>query len=248
VIRGKSLAGVEHEYFKYYDAKGTKLLEREVVIVKAKPIFVFSEGCGCKKKHFEEFLEADILTVRNSYLSKSRRDRHKFAVQFIKKSSVNERFVLDDEKRKNAKQEHRSHWMFPSTKGGEIPVHKGVCRVGVSQMFSCNVSTLRAYSSNPDPSKKITGRKRKLDAFNLVVDFLSDLPTHQSHYREAEAPHKVYLHDRGLNVSSLFAEYSRRNSANSASKIAERTCRNIFDTEFNIGFRQTEQDKCQEWI
>ena len=91
-----------------------------------------------------------------------------------------------------------------------------------------------------EPATKIKGRKAE-----CVREHINLLPTISSHYARNKAPGKKYLgHEMTLNkVYDLYCEYMDENEPD-VEKTTLSYYRNVFNTEFNVGFAPAKADTC----
>jgi hypothetical protein len=90
-----------------------------------------------------------------------------------------------------------------------------------------------APGNKTDPNDKLF-LKKYIEAF----------PKYRSHYRR-EASQKEYL-GPGLNLAKMYKLYHEFCEFKSRRPVAEYVFRNVFNTEFNLGFKKPKHDTCKE--
>ncbi|GBM54193.1 hypothetical protein AVEN_11259-1 [Araneus ventricosus] len=118
----------------------------------------------------------------------------------------------------------------------------GVSEKRVRTAISKTTSTGTVVSDQR--GKKESGRKVQNDEKTKVKEHMS-LPTVPSHYSRAKSPHRKYL-PVGLNIKLLFSMYLEwlRENHPGAEPVTMYYYRDVFNSEFNIGFEPPGSDTC----
>ncbi|XP_049775501.1 uncharacterized protein LOC126162803 [Schistocerca cancellata] len=84
------------------------------------------------------------------------------------------------------------------------------------------------------------------EAVQSVREFLNAIPKYNSHYSRQQNPNKVYL-DCDLTTASLFRDkYFEYCNEKQDPAVSESKFREIFVSEFNIGFKPPKSDTCSK--
>ncbi|XP_047112613.1 uncharacterized protein LOC124789338 [Schistocerca piceifrons] len=88
-----------------------------------------------------------------------------------------------------------------------------------------------------NPSRKISQ-----EAVQTVHNFINNIPKYASHYSRSQKPNKVYF-DHDMSISSLYQEhYLKYCEQKNAPQVKVSKCRDIFNQDFNIGFKLPRSD------
>ncbi|XP_049964728.1 uncharacterized protein LOC126485128 [Schistocerca serialis cubense] len=84
------------------------------------------------------------------------------------------------------------------------------------------------------------------EAVQSVREFLNTIPKYNSHYSRQQNPNRVYL-DCDLTTASIFQDkYSEYCKGKQVPAVSESKFREIFVSEFNIGFKLPKSDTCSK--
>lgn len=90
------------------------------------------------------------------------------------------------------------------------------------------------------PSTKVIDERKQ-----SVLDHIASMPKVSSHYSKAKSPHRKYL-PPGLNINTMYTLYLDwlKDNNSVVEPVNSHFYRNIFNIEFNVGFKPPCSDTC----
>lgn len=123
------------------------------------------------------------------------------------------------------------------------------CTLDVSQKFIYYTISNASFGSAKEDmrGKSIPPNKTKETTKVAVNNFIKSLPAIPSHYTRKDS-NRVYLPQEFKNLSNLYQVYKKAHLTQGIDVVGERVFRNIFTTDYNIGFHIPKKDKCLQCL
>ncbi|XP_041971453.1 uncharacterized protein LOC121738382 isoform X2 [Aricia agestis] len=202
----------------------------------------------CKYKCYEKFCDIDCASLFSQYYSlKNNNEKNMYLSKFITVEKVKRALT-------NPKRQRCTTYTYVLPKGS---TNIKVCKTAFSNMFQIGYRKLAVIQSkiklnNVEALRDQRGKthsyrhKVDVDVENYISSHIRSFPSESSHYSRNQNIHKQYLNPL-LTIKTMYSMYTKKcEDENKPTKyyIKECTYRKIFNTKFNLSFRQPRTDVC----